>query len=29
MVTSPLGLQPDIVGADIADVADRIIATDL
>ncbi len=29
MVMSPLGPQPDIVGADIVEVADRIIATDL
>ena len=29
MVMSPLGPQPDIVGADIAEVAERIIATDL
>jgi 2-haloacid dehalogenase len=29
MVLSPLGPQPDIVGADIAEVVDQIVATDL
>jgi 2-haloacid dehalogenase len=29
MVLSPLGAQPDIVGADVAEVVDRILAHDL